>query len=139
MLISLDILIPIALVVIILIVLLWILYTKNRYFYGKFLSERRRFSLYKKHIEILKNAREYSIEDFDRFNQVARAFFKEYHDLSYSLTYLELADYFAKQNKQDYAQFCKLMSHTNYSGAKKINTAEIKRLVYLFSDIINKY
>lgn len=138
-LISLDILIPISLVVIILIVLLWILYTKNRYFYEKFISERRRFSLYKKHIEILKNATDYSMEDFDRFNQVVRAFFKEYHDLRYSLTYLELADYFMKQNKQDYAQFCKLMSDVNYSGKKKVNIMEVKQLVNIFSDIINSY
>lgn len=139
MLISLDILIPISLVVVILIILLWILYTKNRYFYEKFISDRRRFSLYKKHIEVLKNATEYSIEDFERFNQVVRAFFKEYHDLRYSLTYLELADYFEKKGKQDYAQFCRLMSHVNYSGDKKINVMEVKRLVYIFSEIINKY
>ncbi len=139
LLISLDVLIPIALVVVILIVLLWILYTKNKYFYEKFISDRRRFSLYKKHIEVLKNTADYSIEDFERFNKVVRAFFKEYHDLDYSLTYLELADNFAKQNKQDYARFCRLMSDVNYTGKKKVDSEEARRLVYLFSDIINRY
>lgn len=139
LLIPLDILIPISLVVVILIVLLWILYTKNKYLYEKFISDRRRFSLYKKHIEVLKNATEYSIEDFERFNQVVRAFFKEYHDLGYSLTYLELADYFTKQNKKDYAEFCRLMSDVNYSGKKKVNIMEVKQLVNIFSDIINSY
>lgn len=138
-LISLDILIPLALVVVILIVLLWILYTKNRYLYEKFVAERKRFSLYKKHIEFLKTAPDYSIEDFNKFNQIVRAFFKEYHDLSYSLTYLELADNFTKQDKQDYAQFCRLMSEVNYSGKKKVNTEELRYLVNMFYEIINKY
>ena len=138
-LISLDVLIPISLVVAILIVLLWILYTKNKYLYEKFITNKRRFSLYKRHIEALKNASVYSTEDFERFNKVVKAFFKEYHDLNYSLTYLELADYFAKSEKQDYAQFCELMSHVDYSGEKKMKSTEVKKLVYLFSEIINKY
>ncbi len=138
-LISLNVLIPISLVVAILVVLLWILYTKNKYLYEKFISSRKRFALYKKHIEVLKNAAEYSISDFERFNKVVKAFFKEYHDLDYHLTYLEMADYFMKKGRQNYAQFCELMSNVNYSGEKKINTAEVKRMVYLFSEIINKY
>lgn len=137
MLISLEILIPIALVVVILIVLLWILYTKNKELYQKFISERKRFSLYKKHIEVLKNASSYSIKDFDRFNWVVRAFFKEYHDLNYSLTYLELAEYFKKEGKQDYAEFCKLMSDINYKG--KRTQENVRRLVELFLEILKRY
>ncbi|MDD5192212.1 MAG: hypothetical protein PHH54_05495 [Candidatus Nanoarchaeia archaeon] len=138
-LISLDVLIPITLVVVILIVLLWILYTKNKQLYQKLVLESTRFHRYKKGIEVLKMVSNTPEKDFESLNSYARSFFKEYLNLDYSLTYLELSEIFKKQNKQDYAEFCRLMSEVNYSGKKKIDVAEIKKLVYLFSDIINKY
>ncbi len=136
MLIPLKILIPVTVAIIILIIVLWILYSKSKKLYGKLSFDRERFSLYKKHLEVLKKLPKYSEKDFNRFNQVVRAFFKEYFDLSFSLTYLELAKYFKKE-KPDYARFCKLMSDVNYKG-EKTKTTEIKNLVNLFSDIIEK-
>lgn len=139
LLIPLGILIPISLVLIILIVVLWYIYSRNKKLAEKLISEATRFYRYKKGIEILKKVSRGPEKDFQDLNSYARAFFKEYLNLDYSLTYLELEDIFKKQNKEDYAKFCKSMSDINYSGKKKENSMEIKRLIYLFSEIINKY
>jgi hypothetical protein len=136
-LIPLSILIPVALVITILIVIIWIVFFKNRKLYQKIISKRRRFSLYKKHLIALKNFPQAPEKDFQTLNQVVRAFFKEYFDLEYSLTYLELAEHFKTEGKEDYANFCKLMSDVNYTGEK--NHSQVKQTVDLFSDIISRY
>ena len=89
-LIPLNLLIPIALVIVILIVVLWYIYIKNKKIAGKLISEKIRFQRYKKGIEALKNNPTNSEADFEALNKYIRAFFKEYLDLNYSLTYLEL-------------------------------------------------
>ena len=137
-LIPLNILIPIGLVIVILIVVLWVVYLKSRKIYNKLVVEATRFYRYKKGIEILKNASRGSEKDFQDLNKYTRAFFKEYLNLDYSLTYLELAEYFKKQEKQDYAEFCKLMSDVNYSG-RKAKPEEVRRLVDIFYRIIKEY
>ena len=136
-LISLNILIPIALAIVILIIVIWIVFFKNRKLYQNIISKKRRFSLYKRHIEVLKKFQQAPEKDFQTLNQVVRAFFKEYFSLEYSLTYLELAKHFRNERKEDYAEFCKLMSDVNYTGEK--NPPQVKQVVDLFSDIINKY
>ena len=137
-LISLDILIPLGLVVIILIVVLWVVYLKSKKIYGKLVVEATRFYRYKKGIEVLKNVSHGSEKDFQNLNKYARAFFKEYLNLDYSLTYLELAELFKKQEKQDYAEFCRLMSDVNYSG-KKAKPEEVRQLIDIFYRIIEEY
>ena len=77
-------LIPIALVIIILIVVLWILFNKNKKITHKLVSEKIRFNRYKKGVEGLKNNPTNPKKDFEALNQYARAFFKEYLDLDYS-------------------------------------------------------
>lgn len=138
MLIPLDILIPIGLVVIILIVVMWYLYTKNKMLYNNLVSEATRFHRYKKGIEALKNASEGPKKDFENLNSYARAFFKEYLSLDYSLTYLELSEIFKKQNKKDYAEFCVSMSDINYSG-RKAKPEEVRQLIDIFYKIIEEY
>ncbi len=138
LLIPLDILIPIALVVIILIVVMWYLYSKNKKLYEKISFRKKRFALYKNGIENLKKSPQSPEKDFKALNKLARTFFKEYLNLNYSLTYLELERNFEKQNKQEYAKFCKLMSDFSYTG-KKIEKEEIKQLVVLFEKILKEY
>ena len=138
LLISLDILIPIGLVVIILIAVMWYLYSKNKKLYNDLVSEAIRFHRYKKGIESLKNASQGPKKDFENLNSYARAFFKEYLNLDYSLTYLELSEIFKKQNKKDYADFCALMSDINYSG-RKAKPEEVRQLIDIFYKIIDEY
>lgn len=138
MLIPLDVLIPIVLVIIILIVVMWYLYSKNKRLYNDLVSEATRFHRYKKGIEALKNASGGPKKDFENLNSYARAFFKEYLNLDYNLTYLELSEIFKKQNKQDYAEFCALMSDINYSG-RKAKPEEVKQLVNIFYKMIEEY
>ena len=138
MLIPLVILIPIGLVVIILMVLMWYLYSKNKILYNRLVSEATRFHRYKKGIEALKNASGGPEKDFRNLNSYARAFFKEYLNLDYSLTYLELSEIFKKQNKPDYAKFCTLMSEVNYSG-RKAKPEEVKQLIDIFYKILGEY
>lgn len=137
LLISLQILIPIILAIIVLIVLMWILYSKNKKLHGKLTSEKKRASSYKKQLEYLKTSKEGSKKDFERLNKVVRIFFKEYFNLAHSLTYLELAASFEKQNKKEHTEFCRLMSDLSYKG-EKVKSSEIKKLINLFSEVIDK-
>ncbi len=138
LLIPLSILIPITLVVIILIVVMWYLYTKNRKIAGKLISEKIRFHRYKKAIEILKNNPTNPKTDFKILNKYVRAFFKEYLNLNYSLTYLELEAHFKNQKKPEYAKLSRLMSDINYKGEQK-NSSDIKQLINMFSEILKNY
>ena len=129
---------PIALVIIILIVVLWILFNKNKKITRKLVSEKIRFNRYKKGVEGLKNNPTNPKKDFEALNQYARAFFKEYLDLDYSLTYLELEKEFIKQKKKDYAEFCKLMSDIKYKEENK-NIKDLIMLTDKFYQILESY
>ena len=133
----LDIVLPTGLVVIILIVILWYLYSKNREIYSKLISERTRFYRYKRGIENLKEVPSTPEEDFNILSKYVRSFFKEYLDLSNSLTYLELEKIFKKQNKPDYAILSKLMSDIKYKGQK--TPENIMQATNLFEKIIEDY
>ncbi len=133
-LISLEFLIPMALVVLILIVLLWILYSKSKKFYKKLFLEKAKYNAFKKQIEFLKNSSQGLQQDFERLNKVARAFFKEYYGFGFNLTYKELANNFKKQGKEDYFKFCNLMSDLRYSR-EKVSPQNVKYLVNLFDEM----
>lgn len=138
LLIPLNILVSVGLGVIILIAVMWYLYKRNKKLYQKLVSEATRFHRYKKGIEVLKKVSQGPEKDFESLNSYTRAFFKEYLNLDYSLTYLELSEIFKKQNKPDYAKFCALMSDVNYSG-RKAKPEEVKYLINSFSDIISRH
>jgi hypothetical protein len=76
-------------------------------------------------------------EDFNILSKYVRSFFKEYLDLSNSLTYLELEKIFKKQNKPDYAALSKLMSDIKYKGQK--TPKNIMQATNLFERIIENY
>jgi len=133
----LDIVLPIGLVIIILIVILWYLYSKNKYIYSKLVSEKKRFYRYKLGIKNLKEIPGEPKEDFNILSKYIRSFFKEYLDLSSSLTYLELEKTFKKQNKVDYATLSRLMSDIKYKGQK--TPKNIILATNLFEKIINNY
>ena len=137
-LISLNILIPIVLVIIILGVIMWILYSKNKDLYKKITFEKNKFLVYKKDVDNLKNTLQNPEKDFEKLNQIARNFFKEYYNMDLSLTYLELEKIFKQKNRKEYADFCKLMSDTNYSG-KKTTSKDINQLINSFTQMIKEY
>jgi len=114
------------------------LYTKNKRLKKLVDSEEKRFSMYKIGIERLKNSNfENPEKDFELLNQYVRAFFKEYLQLDFSLTYLELEDMFKKQKKYEYADLCKMMSDVDYKG-EKTKKEEIQKLVNIFHKILNE-
>ena len=135
-LIPLNVLIPIALVVIILIVVMWYLYTKNRKLSGKLISEKKKFAKYKQGAQNLKNVQG-TEKDFKTLNNRARGFFKEYFDLTFSLTYLKLEKKFNELKKPEYAKFCKLMSDLDYKGKK--SPEEIKQAIAIYVKMIDTY
>ncbi|MBD3253268.1 hypothetical protein GF386_06035 [Candidatus Pacearchaeota archaeon] len=133
-----DIIIPLTLVAAILITIIWVLNFKNKKISKLLESERRRFQLYKEGVKSLQqspypNPR----KNFDALNKYARAFFKEYLKLDYSLTYLELEKHFRKNNK-NLADFCKKMSDINYTGGKD-KKEEIEKLAKEFNKILESY
>jgi len=133
----LEIVLPIGLVIIILIVVLWYLYTRNKEIYSKLISEKTRFYRYKKGIANLKNVPGKPEDDFNILSKYVRSFFKEYLDLNENLTYLELEKIFKKQNKPEYAEFSRLMSDIKYKGQK--TPENIIQATNLFEKIINNY
>jgi len=135
--IPLKIIIPISLVVVILIVVLWYLYSKNKKIYAKITLEKTRFHKYKDTIKSLKESPTNPKKDFKKLNKTARGFFKEYLNLVPSLTYLELAKTFKKQNKKDYEKFSRLMSDIHYKGQR--TDKNIKQVVEIFNKIIEGY
>lgn len=137
LLIPLEIIIPIALVIIIIVVITWIIYKKNKELINKINAEKRKFSYYKENIRILRE-KSNTPEDFIKINQLARDFFKEYLNLDYNLTYLDLKKEFEKNNKTDLAEFCNKISEINYSG-KKQDISEISEAIEIFSRIINDF
>ena len=137
-LIPLKIVIPIGLVVVILITVAWIILFKNKKLYKNIKSEKEKFSKYQNQLEVLKKSPSPNPKDFERLNKVVRAFFKEYLNLDYSLTYLELEKQFKKQSKPDYAKFCRAMSDANYQG-NKTSSAQIKQLIDMFDKLLEGY
>lgn len=137
LLIPLNILIPIALVIAIITFLIWYLYSKNKKLRQNLVEETTEFYKYENNARILKETSKGDENDFKNLNQYARDFFKEYLNLDYSLTYLELSKIFEEQKKQEYAEFCKLMSDVNYSG--KRSKEQIKNLTDKFYKIIEEY
>lgn len=135
--IPLKIVLPLALVVVILIVVLWYLYNKNKTIYKKIVFEKTRFHRYKKGIDNLKNNPGNPKEDFEILSKYMRAFFKEYLNLPTTLTYLELAKKFKKQDKKDYANLSKLMSDIKYKGQE--TPENIKKVTEIFDKLIRKY
>jgi len=127
LLISLKILIPIALVIIILITIVWILFYQNTKVGKKIITEKVKYNKFKKQIDSLKDSRESPEKDFKKIDTLARDFFKEYYNLGYDLTYLEIAKRLEKRNKKEFINFCKQISDIKYSG-KQINAKNIAQL-----------
>ena len=138
-LIPLKVVIPLGLVLVILITILWVLYSRNKELFKKIASEKNRFYSY---LESAKELRESSLEKpqekFNSLNRLVRGFFKDYLELPYNQTYLELEKNFMEKNKREYADFCKLMSDANYSG-KNLEKDELAELINMFIKILRDY
>ncbi|MFA5173928.1 MAG: hypothetical protein WC438_01980 [Candidatus Pacearchaeota archaeon] len=135
--IPLEILIPLALVLIILIAIAWFFYSKNKKLYQKLSFEKNKLKFYKKQLEEIETANENPEIKFEKLNKLMRVFFREYYHLGYNLTYLELAEEFEKQNKIDFAGFSKLMSDIRYSG-REISAEEINEIIRELRELVDK-
>ncbi len=133
--IPLDILLPVALAVVVLVIVMLILHQKNKKMHQEISTKKQRESHYKK--ELKKITLKDPQKDFNSLTSISREFFKEHFNLSSSLTFLELAEKFGKQNKKQHAEFCKLMSDINYKG-EGIKTSDIKKLTNLFLKIMKE-
>ncbi len=118
---------------------MWFIYAKNKKLHTKLSTEKKRYLLYKKGVEKLKQSDlKNPGKDFEKLNKYVRGFFKEYFHLNYSLTYLELSKEFKKQKKPHYEKFCKTMSDANYQN--KIPTKPIlKKLINDFDNLLSEY
>lgn len=132
----LNIIVPLGLTVIILVTIFFILYYQNREIYKKIVFEKVKFEMYRNAIKKLKDNPSSERTDFEDISLIARSFFKEYLNLSYSLTYLELGVYFKKQRKDDFARFCSQMSELNYSG-KDIARSDINTLIDMLNRLVD--
>jgi len=137
-LIPLKVIIPIGLVIIILVIVLGVLTSKNNKLYACLLSEKKKFSTYKKAVKTLKNSTQEPQKDLSNLSKYVKGFFSEYLSLSSGLTYLELEKHFKMQNKNEYARFCKLISDAGYSG-EEITKQQITQLVNIFSKLIYEF
>jgi len=134
-----QILLPLAIILIVLIAIMWFIYAKNKKIHKKLSIEKKRYSIYQKSIDSLKQSDlKNTQKDFEKLNKYARGFFKEYFNLNYSLTYLELSKEFKKQGKPSYVKFCKSMSDANYQN-KTPPKPILKKLINDFDKLLKEY
>ena len=116
-----------------------IFYKKNKKLFRDISDDEKKLSDYKQLANQLKiSSLQNSEDDFKKLNKLARDFFKEYFNMPQSKTYLELEKDFIKQDKKEYANFCKGMSDINYTG-KKSNKLEVRKLIETFYNLVNKF
>ena len=126
----------IAGIILILIVVGWVLFLKNKKFAQKLISENTRQDFYKNQLNALKNSRNNTENDFETFNKLVRSFFKEYYKVSHSLAYSEIAKKFKNQKEIEYSKFCESMFALSYTG-KKISQTDLNKLINYFSKLID--
>lgn len=128
----------IILVVVILVIIIAHLVSINKRLNQKIEQEKNRFILYKKQLRELDTKSNLTRKDFEVLNKLARDFFKERFNLSYSLSYIEISKIFRKEGADERVQFCDLMAEVLYAG-EKIDSKEIKTLVNIMMDIVEDY
>lgn len=134
-----DIILPIGFVLLILITIVLVLFLKNREINKIIYLEKERFMVYIRGIETIRNSNaDTPAKKFADLSKFVRGYFKEYLNLGYSLTYLDLENIFIERKKPEYARFCRLMSDLNYSGRKN-ETKEILEAIEFFSVILKAY
>lgn len=101
------------------------------------IQKKSRNLFYKRKIKKLSKLKSNPEEFLDAINNLARDFFKEAFDLSYSLEYSELINEFRTTEKKECITFCTLISEINYSG-KKIEEHKLSILIKLLEKIIGK-
>ena len=125
-----------TIVIAILMVILWYLYSQNKIFTRKLIIKKRRYFYYKNQIKVIKNISKDINEKFERLSQILREFFYEYYQLKYSLTYLEVSNKFQQQKLPELAKFCKQISDLKYSGTE-VNEKNINGLINTFENILD--
>ena len=124
-----------GLLIIILIIIFFYLYKKNKRIYKDINSEQIRYNLFKERLQNIEDSIESPEKDLEKISRLAKDFFKEYHNLSPNLTYLELSKQFKDNPKK--SVFCKEISDLNYSG-NKIKSEQIDDLKQTLSEIIRE-
>lgn len=133
----LNLLIPIGISLIILLMILIFFIKKNRDLKVQLSKEKTRlYEIKKKLLDLQIETGIGPEETFKKLNSNVREFFKEYLNLDYSLTYLELEKIFSRQNKQEFSEFCKTMVRLDYSGEKN-KIEELKKAIKQFITILD--
>jgi hypothetical protein len=135
----LEIILPLLLVTIILITILWVLYSQNKKAYYNLSLEKLKLNSYEKRVlDLQNNLSKDQRKDLQKLSKISRDFFKEYYNLNYSLTYLEIASMFKKENLKLCEDYSRILSEKEYSG-EDINPKELKDLSSILLQIIKTY
>ena len=129
----------IAVVIIILAVVITYLISINKKLKQRIEQEKNRFILYKDSLAELKGRQILNKKDLETLNKLARDFFKERFNISYTLSYLEISEIFKKTSSlDDRVHFCDRMAEILYAG-EKVDSDEVKTLINILLDIIENY
>lgn len=130
--------ISIGLVIIILIIIIIYLNYINKKLSHRIKQEKNKFIIYKNRLLELESKPVLTKKDLEILSKLARDFFKERFNLNYNLSYVELSEIFKKEGLDSRVEFCDKMLQILYAG-EKVETKEIKSLIELLLDIIEKY
>jgi hypothetical protein len=130
--------ISIAVVIIILAIVITYLVSINKQLKQRIEQEKNRFILYKESLSELKSKQMLNKKDIETLNKLARDFFKERFNISYTLSYLEISEIFKKTALDDRVHFCDRMTEILYAG-EKVDSDEVKTLINILLDIIENY
>lgn len=128
----------IVLVIVILIIIITYLISLNKKLNKRIEQEKNRFILYKKGLRELESKSALNKKDLEVLSKLARDFFKERFNLSYNLSYIEIAEIFKKEDLDERVEFCDRMAGILYAR-EKVDSNEIKELVNILQDIVEDY
>jgi hypothetical protein len=130
--------ISIVLVILILGIIITYLVSVNKKLNQRIEQEKNRFILYKKKLTELETKPTLTKSDLETLSKLARDFFKERFNLSYTLSYLEISEVFRKEGLDERVHFCDKMAEILYAG-EKVSEDEIKELIHILQDIIENF
>lgn len=133
----LDILSILVVIIILAIVIIYLI-SINKKLKQRIEQEKNRFILYKESLAALKGKEILNKKDLETLNKLARDFFKERFNISYTLSYLEISEIFKKNFLDDRVHFCDRMAEILYVG-EKVDSNEVKTLIDMLLDIIDNY
>jgi hypothetical protein len=128
----------VVLVITILMIIIGYLININKKLNARIQQEKNRFILYKDKLHEISEKDVLTKKDLEAISKLARDFFKERFNLSYTLSYIEMSEIFRKDEFDERVSFCDRMSQLLYAG-EKIDTKDIKDLIAILLIIIENY